>query len=168
MEQADINFTFASPVVRWQNPTGQGLAANISFSTDVVSFRSGAGSYDLQLAVVEYLAASQSYQTLWSATRTTPWNGQIQAGSSVTLPNVDIGAGDSILFTMRINIDSPLGGNGSADWLDSASLTQVSAVPEPSTFIAGTFALLPLGYQSIRLYRRRCSIQSRSFKNPRI
>jgi len=153
MEQADINFTFASPVVRWQNPTGQSILANIDFGTDVVSGRVGSGSYNLELAVVEYRALTNSYDVLWTDSRTAPWNRQVQPGPSVDLPDVSIGAGDSILFTMRIAIDQPLSGNGSAAWIDGAQLTlepSTAAAPLPRAAYAGITLLVGIALARVR------------------
>jgi hypothetical protein len=139
MSMNDINFTFASPIVRWQNPTGQSILTNIDFDTDMISFRHDADSYDAELAVVQYHALSNTYDVLWSDTRTLPHNGLIQSGPRIDLANVAIAPGDSVLFTTRVKLDSPLGGNGSIAWFDAAQLTlePASAVPLPSAAWSG-------------------------------
>lgn len=140
MEQTDVNFTFASPVVLWQNPTGSSLTVNIGVGTNVRSNRIDSNSEEIELAIVE-VSSGSVFNVLWSSTETAPDNGVIQIGSPVVLSNVSLSAGDGILFTSRIKQDSPMSGNGSVDWFDAASIT---IVPEPATFSLLLLAGVPL------------------------
>jgi hypothetical protein len=122
MAQADaMGDGFRSPVVKWQNPTAESFSAVVCFGNDVVSQRTGPGAYSVEIAVVHVIASTAVYELLWSGSATTPWNGQVQHGPPVAL-GVNIAAGDSILFTQRIGIDSPLPGHGSDGWFDNACI----------------------------------------------
>lgn len=137
MGQADINFTFASPVVRWQNPTRSSLVVDISVHTDVVSYRQDGNSKDLELAVVKL---SGTYSVLWSGTKTAPNNGVVQPGNPVTLKNISVGPGDALLFTHRNKLDTPLGGSGATAWFDAATITCI--VPALKITQSGSNAVL--------------------------
>lgn len=154
MSQADINFTFDSPIARWQNPTGVTQLVDVSVDTDVISFRADSGSTDLELAVVRLNAATSTFDLLWSETRNAPHNSVLQPGAASTLFGVSVAAGDSVLFTYRNLLDSPRGGNGSTAWVDASTVT---IVPEPaSVAVLGLCGLLLVRVPRRRMTRERC------------
>ena len=154
MAQADINFTFDSPIARWQNPTGSALVVDIGVDTDVVSFRHDANSTQLELAIVKM--SGSTFTVLWSDTTIAPNNGVIQPGGPVTLQNVSLGANDALLFTYRNKLDTPLGGNGSTAWYDLASVTIDSmGVPLPASVWSGLGLLAGLAALKLLSHSRR-------------
>lgn len=137
------------PVVRWQNPLGNGGVVNLA-GTLLVNWNgvNGLGRPgDVDVVIAKYSAASNTTSLLFSSTVAKP-NPFPSVGDSVLLPvnltNVHVDAGDSIMVTERGRTPlSPLGA-----WINLYDGITINAVPTP-----GAGALL--GAAGLLAARRR-------------
>jgi hypothetical protein len=154
------------PVVEWRNPVGDGAIINVRGSLPVTwqgMYPENSPPATVDVAVARMDASTGSFDLLYSATLTNPFEGGTllwpgvpdapvaEIKSPLNLTGVHMDEGDTLRFTLRMRgdeADPPL-------WAllgDHAdiTLTSVSAVPEPEQY-----ALLALGLGLLALRLRR-------------
>jgi len=168
-----VNNVNAAPYLSGQNGNGFGNP-NQSTGADATTYLTSGGSANSE-AVLSFAAAQTYLGILWGSVDTyntlSFYNGSTLVGKVVgqnimdnvfTHQQITMGNGvQTVNGTAYVNINSTLPFNRvvatSSQYAFEFDNVAYSAIPEPTTLVAGCLLLLPFGASTLRLLRQRCA-----------